>query len=285
MERLPERHRKTTGRSPAPDGTWSFSSARKFSLRRPSDVFHSMYTTSRPRLDKSGTPTNRHSASVRTSTRTACGLSLSSFQASQRRDISCVAHPRESRIFSARRDLSGAVAGWPDTSGRGGQRHHVSAGVPDRPKTEIAFRHTAAPRSAHRRWPADRPRRSGFITRAAAGDIIMVSTGKPRMARACSSNAESRWLRSVTQALGCGHAVTSAKYTSSPLIINSTLNTPRPPSALTMRAAIDLAASAAAGLSCCGCQDSARAGRRDGRWVSRTRSPDRPGRRCGRRAG
>ncbi|CFS13943.1 Uncharacterised protein [Mycobacterium tuberculosis] len=50
--------------------------------------------------------------------------------------------------------------------------------------------------------------------------------------------------------------MTSAKYTSSPLIINSTPKTPRPPSALTMRAAIDLAASSAAVLSFCGCQDS-----------------------------
>lgn len=76
------------------------------------------------------------------------------------------------------------------------------------------------------------------------------------MVRACSSNAESRWLRTVTQALSPGWAVTSAKYTSSSLTINSTPNTPRPPSALTIRAAIDFAASIAAGLIFCGCQDS-----------------------------
>ena len=39
-------------------------------------------------------------------------------------------------------------------------------------------------------------------------------------------------------------AVTSAKYTSSPRTISSTPNTPRPPSALTIRAAIDLRAPA-----------------------------------------
>src|ERR1700744_2489605 len=85
MERLPERHKKTTGRSASPSvgGICCRSSSTKFALCAPADVFHSMNNASRPRLDRSGTPTNRHSASVRTSTSTALGLSLSSFHASR----------------------------------------------------------------------------------------------------------------------------------------------------------------------------------------------------------
>ena len=85
---------------------------------------------------------------------------------------------------------------------------------------------------------------------------MMVSTDSPRIARACSSNCESRCERSVTRPLSYGRGRTLSKYTSSPRTSSSTPNTPRPPSELTMRAAIDFAASSAAGDICCGCQDS-----------------------------
>src|SRR5436305_1848742 len=94
---------------------------------------------------------------------------------------------------------------------------------------------------------------------AGCGPYVVPQFGREVLvARACRSNTESRWVRRVTQALCRGYAVTSAKYTSSPLIINSTPKTPRPPSALTMRAATDLEASNAALLISWGCQDSSR---------------------------
>jgi hypothetical protein len=77
MERFPERHRKTAG----PADTRAASSCAKFTLGLPSEWTHSMQTTSRSRPDKSGSPTKRHSASVRTSMSVAVGLSRSSAQA------------------------------------------------------------------------------------------------------------------------------------------------------------------------------------------------------------
>jgi len=53
-----------------------------------------------------------------------------------------------------------------------------------------------------------------------------------------------------------GRGRTSVKSPSSPRPGSSTLNTPRPPRELTMRAEIDFAASNAAGESCWGCKDS-----------------------------
>ena len=84
----------------------------------------------------------------------------------------------------------------------------------------------------------------------------MVSTGRASTARACSSNCDNLWERTVTSPLSDGRGRTSEKYTSSPCTSRSTANTPRPPSELTIRAAIDFAASSAAGERCCGCHDS-----------------------------
>ena len=80
LERWPERHRKITGRSPGVTPA-AIRSATKFWLRPPA-VFHSMNTTCRPKLERSGTPTQFHSAAVRTSTSTDSGFSASSFQLS-----------------------------------------------------------------------------------------------------------------------------------------------------------------------------------------------------------
>ena len=72
-----EEDRPFAGSTPA-----AISSSTNLSLRVPSRPTTRTYTTSRPRSEMSGTPTNRHSASVRQSTSTASGLSLSSFHAS-----------------------------------------------------------------------------------------------------------------------------------------------------------------------------------------------------------
>jgi hypothetical protein len=81
IERLPERHRNTTGRSPGVTPA-SCSWATNASLWLPSVRFHSMNRVSRSSSDRSGTPTKVHSAEVRQSTSTASGFSLSSCHAS-----------------------------------------------------------------------------------------------------------------------------------------------------------------------------------------------------------
>ena len=88
MERLPARQRNSTGRAPVIPA--ALRSATNPSLGRPLLWVHSANTTWRPRLDKSGTPTHFHSASVRTSTSTALGSSLSSAQLSCGGDIAGV---------------------------------------------------------------------------------------------------------------------------------------------------------------------------------------------------
>jgi len=52
-------------------------------------------------------------------------------------------------------------------------------------------------------------RAAGVDHLAHPAEIMIVSTGSPRMARACSSNPESRWVRVVTRPLSNGRAVTS----------------------------------------------------------------------------
>ena len=306
MERLPERHRKTTGRSPsaAAGGTWSRSSSAKFSLcvavgRVPLDVHHlaaqagQVGHTDEPPFGV-GAHVDQH----------RLGVVAEHLPCLEGRDISCVAHPRESRIFSssagratsgsgaasrvavattlARRSRTAATtrARWRAASpparrqcGSPNDDAKVAFRHPQRPGQRVGGRRVARP-AGYR--GGRRPAKSSWCPPAGPGwPGPAVRTPK---AAGCAA---------VTQALSAGRAVTSAKYTSSPLIINSTPKTPRPPSALTIRAAIDLAASSAAVLIFCGCQDSSTSASlaRDGRWASRSRSPARSGRRCAPRAG
>ena len=81
-----------------------------------------------------------------------------------------------------------------------------------------------------------------------------VVTGRPRMARACSSNSDSTWVARVTRPVSCGRGLTSENQTWSPLMNSSTPKMPRPPRSAVIRPAMSRARSSASGLIGCGCQ-------------------------------
>lgn len=90
MDRLPERYRKNSGRG---TGNACLDQLRDEPLAASAvDARSLLVAGSRLSPEMTGAPTQRHSASVRTSTSTISGLSLSGF----RHDIPCITHIDES---------------------------------------------------------------------------------------------------------------------------------------------------------------------------------------------
>ena len=95
-------------------------------------------------------------------------------------------------------------------------------------QAQVGFRARPAPRRRPRRRCPSLPCRRRSPPRRRARRRL-TSTGRPRMARACSSNSDRRCVASVTSPVSCGRGLTSENQTSSPLMNSSTPKMPRPP--------------------------------------------------------
>src|SRR3569623_751558 len=87
-----------------------------------------------------------------------------------------------------------------------------------------------------------------------AGARAAVDTGRPKIARACSSNSLNSWLAMVTMPVSCGRGLTSLNHTRAPFTNNSTPKLPRPPRRVVTLVAMVRALASAAGSIYCGCQ-------------------------------
>ena len=135
------------------------------------------------------------------------------------------------------------------------RRPSCASGLPKSRASAPGTASASATPSNRAPWPgADAP--GDLMTAEAPGERRAVSTGRPRSARACSSNSDSRWLAIVTMPVSCGRGETSENSTSWPQMNSSTPNTPQPPRASVIRPATSRARSSAAAGSACGCQDS-----------------------------